>query len=172
MLDLDLNSWWALALLFIGGAIPWLEAIVVIPAAVVAGFSPVTAVVLAGTGNVVTVGIAAYGGEWIREKIVSWRQRRLATQAKQQTPRQRATRRVKGLRRRNLIAKVMNSGGLPLLALVGPLGLGTQISAVAAVATGLGATRSFIWIAVGTIFWSVFAAILAASGMELFGVSA
>lgn len=49
MLDLDLNSWWALALLFIGGAIPWLEAIVVIPAAVVEGFSPVTAVVLGHT---------------------------------------------------------------------------------------------------------------------------
>lgn len=54
---------WGLLGVFAGGAFPWLEAIVVIPAGIFAGL-PVVPVVIAGAGgNLLTVGIAAYAGE-------------------------------------------------------------------------------------------------------------
>ena len=65
----------------------------------------------------------------------------------------------------------MNRGGLPLLALVGPLGLGTQISAVVAVATGVRARSSFIWIGLGTVMWCIVAGAVALTGVEFLGIN-
>lgn len=64
----------------------------------------------------------------------------------------------------------MNRGGLPLLALVGPLGIGTQISAIVAVAAGTRATPAFLWIGAGTLLWCVVAAVATTTGLGFFGI--
>lgn len=156
---------------FVGGALPWLEAIVVIPAGILTGI-PAVPVILAGAGgNLLTVGIAAYAGEWLRQRWSAWRQRRRTEGGDpDDTTGSESSRTAKASKQRARIERLMNRGGLPLLALVGPLGLGTQVSAVVAVATGVRATTAFLWIGAGTVLWCIVAAILALTGFELLGI--
>lgn len=143
---------------FLGGALPWLEAVVVIPAGVLAGL-PVVPVIAVGTlGNLLTVALAAFAGEGIKKRWSAWRSRR--------KPRARTS------RSQERIQRLMERGGLPLLALLGPIGIGTQASAIVAVAAGSSALRSFLWIASGTVAWCIVAGIAAVRGFALLGIGA
>lgn len=156
-------DWWGILGVFLGGATPWLEAPVVIPAGLIAGLPTVPVLLAAIFGNLLTVGVAAYFGEQIRE----WWDRRRERRRQDAGPETEAHRRAKTLRRQARIEKVMDRGGLPLLALVGPIGLGTQVSAVVAVALGVRATVSFLWVSAGTVLWCVAAAYATLAGFEL-----
>ncbi len=57
---------------FLGGATPWLEAIIVILVAIIAGLHPGVAVASGASGNLLTVAVAAWSGE----RIVRWWRRR------------------------------------------------------------------------------------------------
>lgn len=50
----------------LGGALPWLEAVVVIPAGILLGLPPLAVVVAAVAGNLSTVALAAFAGERLR----------------------------------------------------------------------------------------------------------
>lgn len=52
----------------------------------------------------------------------------------------------------------------------GPLGLGTQLSVLVAVAAGVSARSAFLWVSAGTIVWSVIAAGLTVAGVSFVGV--
>lgn len=162
---------WGLLGVFVGGAIPWLEAVVVIPAGVVAGLPAVLVIIAGATGNLLTVGLAAFAGQWLKEKWSVWRQRRRAASGRAEDPDFDARRNEKALKRRSRIEKVMDRGGMPLLALLGPLGLGTQLSAVAAVAIGVRARSAFLWIGGATLAWCIVAGIAAVQGVELLGIT-
>ena len=148
---------------FLGGALPWLEAVVVIPAGIVAGLDPV-AVLLAGlSGNLLTVVLAAFYGERLR----TWyRTRKQRTEAPPPSGGPDRSARARRMRR------VMQRWGMPGLALLGPLGLGSQLSAVLAVSMGVSARRTTAWIGAGVTAWCVVAAVLAATGMSFAGVGA
>ena len=158
-------EWWGILGVFLGGATPWLEAPIVIPTGLIAGLPVVPVLLAAIIGNLLTVGIAAYFGEAMR----SWFSRRRASRRRELDVEAEAHRRVRTQRRQVRIEKVMERGGLPLLALVGPVGLGTQISAVVAVALGARATTSFLWVSAGTVLWCVVAAYATLAGVEILG---
>ncbi|MDP3968739.1 MAG: hypothetical protein Q8Q02_10685 [Nocardioides sp.] len=162
------SVWWGLLGVFAGGALPWLEAVVVIPGGIIAGL-PVVPVLIAGVvGNLLTVGLAAFAGDWGRERIAARRRRRAARRDAQAEPHVAHRRAARRRRRRDRIEHIMDRGGLPLLALLGPLGLGTQVSALVAVATGVGPARTFAWIGGATVFWSLVAAGITIAGFEAF----
>ncbi|MBB4930728.1 putative membrane protein [Lipingzhangella halophila] len=151
--------------IFLGGAAPWLEAVVVIPAGIVAGLHPVVAVLAGATGNLLTVGIAAWSGERIRRW---WRARRRArrgadtdTDPTGDPPRDRRAARAK---------RIVQRWGMPMLALLGPLGLGTQVSAVVAVGIGITSRAAFAWIGAATVVWSLIAAAAALTGVSVAGI--
>lgn len=160
-------QWLGLVGTFLGGALPWLEAVVVIPAGIVAGLPTVPVVIAAVAGNLLTVALAA----WFGERIMIWwsgrRQRREWQKNDAATAEHRAAKRTQ---RQQRIIRVMDRGGMPALALLGPLILGTQLAAVAAVAVGISATRSFLWVASGTVLWSVLAAVATVTGFEILGL--
>ena len=141
---------------FLGGALPWLEAVTVIPAGLLFGLPTVWVVLLAVIGNLLTVWVAAYFGANIRRRLQQRRQR-----AGKDGPSKRDGRAVKVARR----------WGLPGLAILGPLGIGTQLAAVAAIALGFPARRTFLWVGTATIGWSVAISVLAVQGLALAGVS-
>lgn len=144
---------------FRGGTTPWLEATVVIPRGIRAGLHPATAVIVGVAGNLVTVTVAA----WFGARIRAWwgtRRRRRKNDGSQP-----------GIgKRQQRVERVARRWGLPALAALGPMGLGTQLTAL--VATGIGTTPrlAFAWIAAGTIVWSIIAAIAAVTGLSLTGV--
>lgn len=144
---------------FVGGATPWLEAIVVIPIGIAAGLPPVAVVLAGASGNVLTVAIAAFFGERVRRW---WQHRR--------GPRPRRPEGAERSRRSRWMARVFDRWGLAGLAVLGPLGLGTQLSAVVAVGFGHSARRTFTWIAAGTVAWCIVVALLASFGSEVVGL--
>ena len=145
---------------FVGGAIPWLEAVVVIPVGILAGLDPVLVVVTGLAGNLLTVWLAAFYGERLRRW---WRARRRGPGgAGDEAPQP-------GARRRRA-QHVFDRWGLPGLALVGPIGLGTQLSALLAVSLGVSARRTTAWVGAGTVAWCVVAAALTVTGVSFLGV--
>lgn len=150
---------------FLGGALPWLEAVVVIPAGIVAGLQPALVVLAGLTGNLVTVALAAFYGERLR---TWWRTRRGRTGPDAGTSEARGGADASARGRR--VRQVMRKWGMPGLAFLGPVGLGTQLSAVLAVSMGVSARRAFAWIAGGTVVWCVAAAGLASAGMSFAGI--
>ena len=50
-------------LVFLGGAIPWLEIALVVPLGIVSGLSPVGVMIAAFTGNLLTVLFVIFGFE-------------------------------------------------------------------------------------------------------------
>lgn len=153
---------------FLGGALPWLEAVVVIPAGVVAGLDPVPVVLAGLSGNLLTVTIAAVYGARLRAWWRARGQRRSATPA---TPGAADAEPDDG-GRSGRAEEVMRRWGLPGLALLGPVGLGTQLSAVLAVSMGVSVRRTLVWIGTGTVVWCVVAALLARAGTSFAGVGA
>jgi membrane protein DedA with SNARE-associated domain len=55
---------------FLAGAIPWFEAIAVVPAGILFGLDPVLTVISAAAGNIITIAVFAYGGGSIRNWII------------------------------------------------------------------------------------------------------
>jgi uncharacterized membrane protein len=141
----------------LGGAIPWLEAVTVIPAGILLGLPPAAVVVTAIIGNLATVALVAFGGERVRSVLV--RRRRRAVERRRAGRASRAER-------------VMARFGLPGLAILGPLGVGTQLSAAIVVSLGVSGRRAFAWVGASTIGWSVVVALLVAWGIDAAGLGA
>jgi hypothetical protein len=135
---------------FLGGAIPWLEAIVVVPGGILIGLDPLLTVVFAVTGNAITIFLFAFGGR----KIRSWMVKRRVSKGKTaESPR---------------IAKAQRSfdrWGIYGLATLGPLVIGTQFAALVAVAGGVKPLKTSIVITAATVIWAG----LIAGGFALVG---
>ena len=159
-------DWGGLVGIFFGGALPWLEAVVVIPGGIIAGLPLVPVVVSAVVGNLLTVALAAWFGERIQAWFSTRRSRREARRHDEETLARKEAKRARGQQR---VERVMNRGGMPALGLLGPL-IGTQFIAVAVIAMGVSARRSFLWVGAGTVAWSVLVAALTAGGYEVLGV--
>ncbi|NYH80151.1 hypothetical protein FHR84_003500 [Actinopolyspora biskrensis] len=144
----------------VGGAAPWLEAVVVIPGGILAGVHPVPVVVAGLVGNLATVAVAA----WFGERVRAWWVARRGTRAE-------AGGRPDAGRRRQRVERLVRRWGLPALAVLGPIGLGTQLSALVAGGIGITPRATFAWIGAGTVAWSIVAAIAAATGISLTGAS-
>ncbi len=158
------NEWMLLGGVFLGGAVPWLEAIIVIPAGMLAGLAPVPVVLVAVAGNLLTVWLSAVFGQRMRDWWVARRQARPDAEEPDVTGRRE--------RRQARIRRVMSRWGMAGLATLGPVGLGTQFSALAAVATGVRARVAFAWVGAGTVAWSVLAALLTSAGVSVAGIGA
>jgi hypothetical protein len=139
---------------FLGGALPWLEAVVVVPLGIIGGLPPVAVVIAGASGNLLTVAVAAFAGERVRR----WWRTRL---------RRSVDAAASATGRGSRVERLFERWGLPGLALLGPLGIGTQLSALVAVGFGQAPRRVVAWIGGGTIAWCVVAAVLAVTGSGL-----
>ncbi len=142
----------------IGGAVPWLEAVTVIPAGILLGLPPAAVVVTAIIGNLATVALVAFGGERVRTLMLARRRRRAEESAGE------------GGGRASRAERVMARFGVPGLAILGPLGVGTQLSAAIVVSLGVSGRRAFAWVGASTIGWSVLVALLVAWGIDATGL--
>jgi uncharacterized membrane protein len=143
----------------IGGAVPWLEAVTVIPAGILLGLPPAAVVVTAIIGNLATVALVAFGGERVRTWMLTRRRRRRAEEPAGD-----------GGGRASRAERVMARFGVPGLAILGPLGVGTQLSAAIVVSLGVSGRRAFAWVGASTIGWSVLVALLVAWGIDATGL--
>ena len=130
---------WGLIGIFIAGAIPWMEAIAVVPSGIILGLDPLATVIAAAIGNAITIFIFAYLGSAIREKII---ERRMARGKSGESPKF-----AKALR-------VFNRYGIYGMAFLGPIIIGTQFAAAASVAAGVKPLRVSALITASMILWA------------------
>lgn len=142
---------WGLIGVFLAGAIPWLEAIGVVPAGILLGLHPVQTVVAAVVGNSVTILLFAFSGARIRQWLL---QRRRSRGKPEESPRILRAQRA------------FDRWGVYGLAALGPLFIGTQFAATVAVAAGVRPAKTSVLVIAATILW----ASLIAGAMMLIGV--
>lgn len=135
---------WGLFGVFIAGAIPWLEAIAVVPVGIFLGLNPLATVVAAVTGNAITIALFAYSASNIRERIIA---RRVSKGKSADSP------------KLEKALKAFDKYGIYGLAVLGPILLGTQFAAVAAVVAGIKPARVSVLIIFSTLIWSAAIAI-------------
>ena len=141
---------------FLGGAIPWLEAIAVVPAGIVLGLDPVLTVVFASVGNIITIAVFAYGGGALRQWIVA---RRVATGKEAESPKF-----VKA-------QQAFDKYGIYGMAVLGPILIGTQFAAAASVAAGVKPLKTTVLISAAMVVWAVAIAwVMVALGVSVLGV--
>ena len=139
-------------MVFLGAAIPWMEIALVIPLGVVWGLSPFWVMVLAFVGNLLTVFALIIGFDKFKE----WHQKR--QEAKGKTPSKKSERAV----------SIMNKYGLPGLALLGPILIGTHIAAFVGMTLGATKRNTTIWLTVSIGLWTLIFGLGTALGFDLF----
>jgi hypothetical protein len=136
---------WGLFGIFLAGAIPWMEAIAVVPSGIALGINPVATVVAAVIGNSITIVMFAYAGASIRSRIS---ERRLAKGKSSESP------------RFEKAVKAFDRYGIYGMAALGPLIIGTQFAAAASVAAGVKPLRVSILVVSSMVLWSIAIAIV------------
>jgi membrane protein YqaA with SNARE-associated domain len=125
---------------FLAGAIPWMEAIAIIPSGIILGLDPTATVIVATIGNALTIFLFAYLGSTIR----IWVMRRRVEKGKSaESPKY-----EKAL-------QAFDKYGIYGMAFLGPVIIGTQFAAAAAVAAGVKPLRTSIIISAAMVIWAV-----------------
>lgn len=131
---------WGLIGVFIAGAIPWMEAIAVVPAGILVGLNPVATLIAALVGNTITIVLFAYFASNIRERLI---RRRVKQGKSAELPK---------------LEKALNAFdkyGVYGLAALGPILIGTQFAAAAAVTAGVKPLRASVLITASLTIWAI-----------------
>lgn len=139
-------------LVFLGAAIPWLEIALVIPLGIVAGLSPLWVMVMAFVGNMATVLALIIGFD----KFKIWYTKRQEAKGK---PVNKKSERAK---------KIWNKYGLPGLALLGPILIGTHIAAFIGMTLGATKKNTTLWLTISIGLWTLFFGIATVLGFDFF----
>ena len=131
---------WGLIGVFIAGAVPWIEAIAVVPAGIVIGLNPIATLIAAVVGNSITIVLFAYFASNIRKRLMNRR-------VKQGKPAE--------LPKLEKALKAFDKYGVYGLAALAPILIGTQFAAAAAVLAGVKPLRSSILIIASLTLWAV-----------------
>ena len=124
---------------FIAGAIPWFEAIGVVPAGIIFGLDPILTVLAAAAGNLITIAVFAYAGRAIRSWVIARRA------AKGKTSRS---------DRFEKAQKAFDKYGIYGMAALGPILIGTQFAAAASVAAGVKPLKVTVLISTAMVLWA------------------
>ncbi|WP_170007875.1 small multi-drug export protein [Bacillus fonticola] len=126
------------ALVFLLAAIPWVEIALVIPLGIVRDLNPVLVVLIAFIGNISTIWLVVH----FYEKIDGYRAKK------------RKGERVPS--KRFIRAKdIWNKYGLPGIAFLGPILIGTHIAAFVGLLLGAQKNWTFAWVSGFLLLWSV-----------------
>ena len=141
---------------FLAGAIPWFEAIAVVPAGIIFGLDPVLTVLFAAAGNILTIAVFAYGGGAIRNWIIS---RRVAKGKEAESPRFANAQ------------QAFDKYGIYGMAALGPILIGTQFAAAASVAAGVKPLKVTVLISAAMVIWAIAIAwVVVTLGISVFEV--
>jgi uncharacterized membrane protein len=174
----ELVAW---AAVFVAAAVPWVEVLLVVPAGVLAGLSPVGVVVVGAAGNLATLVPAVLGADRARRWLVRRRAARRGTSFPQEPGGRHAGAPIgpgsaitepavasppRGRRAR--ADRIVERFGVPGAALLGPATTGVHVAALVAVAAGADRRRTLVWCSGGVVLWAVVAAGATVLGIDAF----
>lgn len=143
----------AYLLIFLLGATPFFEVVGVIPIGVVAGLPALPVTILAFLGNLLTIWLLII----LMDHVIKWLHRRNEKKGKD-IPSKRQKRAV------NLWKKY----GLPGLAILSPLLIGSHLGAILAMSFGATRKNITIWMTASLVLWAIVMGIASHYGMEYF----
>jgi len=139
-------------LVFLGAAIPWFEIALVIPLGIIWGLSPFWVMVVAFVGNMVTVLALIIGFD----RFQIWYNKRQEAKGK-------------AVSKKNERAKrIWNKYGLPGLAMLGPILIGTHIAAFIGMTLGATKKNTTLWLTISIGVWTLAFGVLTALGFDFF----
>ncbi|MBU9723840.1 MULTISPECIES: small multi-drug export protein [Bacillaceae] len=150
-----LHVFWPYILVFIFAATPFFEAFTVIPLGIFVGLPIVPVFILGITGNVLTVLLVIL----FINKIKEWRRKRSNTDEEKPTSK-------RALRAQTIWKKY----GLPGLALIGPLFVGSHLTAFMSISLGGTKRKVAYWMTASMIIWSITFTILVYYGIDFLGI--
>ncbi|MDO5504381.1 MAG: hypothetical protein Q4G67_14535 [Actinomycetia bacterium] len=136
-------------ILFVIGAVPFLEGYGAAFLGIVAGVHPALAIALGVLGNVLSMLLFVAGGRYVHQ--------RSGVPDEQLSPRQLRLRRA------------LDRWGVPVVGIIGPSILPSQLTAAAMVGFGVRRGPVIIWTTLGIIIWAVLAGLLALAITGSFG---
>ena len=139
-------------LVFLGAAIPWLEIALVVPLGIIRGLSPFWVMLLAFVGNMLTVLLLILGFQFVKEWVTS---------RKNQNEKEDSKRTERGKR-------IWSKYGMPGLALLGPVVIGTHIAAFIGLLFGASKVNTTIWMTISIALWTLVFGIATAMGFNFF----
>ena len=145
---------WAYILVFIFAAAPFFEAFAVIPFAIVAGLSSIPVIILGLAGNILTILLLIL----FIERIKEWRKSRKG--GEEQRPESKRSLRAQ---------KIWMKYGLPGLAFIGPLFVGSHLTAFMSLSFGGTKKATMFWMVASITIWSITFAILIHFGIDFLG---
>lgn len=139
-------------LVFLLSALPLFEAYFVIPAGVLGGLNPLVSLAIGLAGNILTVLLAIV----FIDQIKNWWARRKKHSEAPSKRSQRADR-------------LFKKYGVPGLAILGPLFVGSHLTAILAVSLGGARKAVFVWVTASIVLWSILFTVLISFGIDLMG---
>lgn len=131
---------WQYILVFFLALAPWIDVFLVIPLGIAGGLSPVGVGIIGFAGNFLTILLLCL----FFSQFDAWRERRRRRKGQVQ-PSKRTTR-----------AKYLwEKYGLPVLALLAPVAVGTDIAALMALSVGSMRVRVLAWMGISLALWSI-----------------
>jgi len=145
---------WAYLVVFVLAAVPFFEGYGVIALAIIAGLPAVPSILIALFGNILTVLLLIL----FVNKIKEWRRKRKG-EGEEKNPSKRA------LRAQSLWKKY----GLPGLAFIGPLFVGSHLTAFMSLSFGGTKKKTSIWMVASIVVWGLVFAVLSHFGVDFLG---
>ncbi|WP_156288926.1 small multi-drug export protein [Oceanobacillus salinisoli] len=149
-----MNIFVAYVSVFVLAAIPLFEAYGVIPVATIAGLSVLPVMVLGVVGNIATVLLVIV----FINQIKNWRKKRKGNNDEKTSKR--------SVRAQKLWGKY----GLPGLAMLGPLVVGSHLTALMSITFGGTKRKTFYWMTASIITWGFVFTILILLGIDFLGL--
>jgi len=145
----------AYALVFILAAVPWFEILIVIPPAIAMGLDPFIVSFLAFTGNMATVLLLIFAHQALH---TLWKKFRVNKDSPEKAH-------VPSKRRKKAIS-LWNNYGLPGVAMMGPLILGTHFAALIALSLGSEKYPVVFWMMISLFIWTILITVASYHGIE------
>lgn len=149
---LQMDGWWAYAVVFLLAAVPWWEILLVVPPAIGLGLNPALVGVLAFLGNVLPVYLIVAA----HERATAWLKRRRDKKGERATRSKRASR-------------LFDRYGLGGLAMAAPVLTGIHLATVIALLLGAPPRRVAGWMTLSLGVWTVALVVASVLGFEAFG---
>ncbi|RXZ81678.1 DNA-binding protein [Paenibacillaceae bacterium] len=148
-----LKEWTYLAV-FILAALPWLESAVVVTIGILLGLNPIAVTVAAFLGNWLVLLLVIFAFD----RFQQWRKKRSKKESDKEG-------KIKK-RAHHIFVKY----GLPGLAILGPLLIGTEIAAAFAMVFKAPRGPVTFWLTTGMAFWTIVFAVAAYYGFDAIGI--
>ncbi len=141
------------AVVFILAATPFFEVVAVIAIAIAAGLPALPVTIIAFVGNMATIFLVIA----MMDKIKAWMANRRERKGK--APSKKKTERAE---------RIWNRFGLPGLALISPILIGSHLGAI--LAMGFGGTKKLVllWMTISIVLWTLITGIAAYFGFDFF----